>query len=175
MTTNSTPMMSSVQRSSGITIPQRSNSGEAQSLVDIHGNETGDTGLVHRHTHELRRELHRRLVVSNEDELHPLRHLSHDIAESPHIVLIERRIHLIQKTERGWIEVENRKYQRHRGQGLLTTGQQVNGAVLLTGRTRHDGHARREDVIADQFQVGMSPTEQPRKLLLHAGIDLLKG
>src|SRR3569833_2506328 len=100
MATNSTPMMSSVQRSSGITIPQRSNSGEAQSLVDIHGDETRDTGLMHRHTHELRREHHRRLVVSNEDELHPLRHLSHDITETTHKEHNKRRIHLIQKAER---------------------------------------------------------------------------
>src|SRR5262245_51247020 len=119
MTMNSTPMMSSVQRSSGISHtshqlcptshgarkaePPRLRVGRLPSarsqthrLVNIHRDQTRNSRLVHRDTHELRGKLHRRLVVSDEDELHPGGHVPDDIAEPAYVVLIQRRVDLVE-------------------------------------------------------------------------------
>src|SRR5579871_4526428 len=112
--------------------------------------------------------------MRDEDELHSCRHFFNDIAETPDVVLIQRGVDLIQKTEWCRIELENRENQRHGGQRLLTARQQVDGAVFLARGTCHDGNAGRENIFADQLQVRMTAAEQLRKLLLEAGIDSLE-
>ena len=107
--------------------------------------------------------------------MNPCGHVSHDIAESAHVVLVQRCIDLIQQAERRWVEIEYGKYERHGGQSLLAARQQVNGAVLLSWRPGHDGHACRQDVVADELEVGVPTAEQPGKLLLEAGVDALVG
>src|SRR5882757_7008006 len=68
----------------------------AHGFVHVHRHEPGDAGFVHRHADQLRCELHGALVVRDEYELHTARHITHDIAETPDIVLIKRRVNFVQ-------------------------------------------------------------------------------
>src|SRR6185437_7433485 len=129
---------------------------------------------MHGHAEKRGRKLHGRLVVGDEDELHPGRHITHDIAEAADVVLIERRVDLIEQTEGRRVEIEDRENERDGGERLLTTRKQVNAAVLLAGRAGHDGYARIERILADQLEVGVPAAEEPRKPLLEAGVDALE-
>ena len=69
---------------------------------------------------------HGRLVMRNTQELDGLRHFLDDIAEAIDVRVIERRIDLIEQTERRRIQLEDRKDQRNGRQRLFTTGEQMN-------------------------------------------------
>src|SRR5579863_8987403 len=101
---NTTPRMSSVQRNSDIGGTECSDGSEPDRLVDVDGHEARYPGLVHGHAEKLGGKLHGRLVVSDEDELHAARHVAHDIAEATDVVLIERRVDLIEQAERSGIQ-----------------------------------------------------------------------
>ncbi len=76
-------------------------------------------GLVHRHADQLLCELHRRLVVRDEDELHALRHFLDRVAETSDVVVVERCVDLVQQTERRGIQFEDREHERDGRQRLL--------------------------------------------------------
>ena len=48
---------------------------------------------------------------------------SHDVAEAPDVVLVERRVHFVEQAERRRIQVEDREHQRHGGERLLAAGE----------------------------------------------------
>src|SRR5271155_2772607 len=147
----------------------------AHGLVTVDGHQARPPGLVHRDSDQLRSQLHRALVVCDENELHVARHVAHDVAEAADVVLVERCVHLVQQTERGGVQVEYREHQRHGGQSLLAARKLADGAVALSRRTRHDGHAGRRPLLARELEVGMAAAEQAREFLLEACIDLLEG
>jgi hypothetical protein len=66
------------------------------------------------------------------------------------------------------IELEDGEHQGHRGERLLAAGEQVDAAVALARRARHDGDAGLEQVVAGQLQVGVAAAEEPREELLEA-------
>ena len=61
-------------------------------------------------------------------------HVLHDVAEAADVVLVERRVHLVQQAERRRVQIEDREHERHGGERLLAAGQLVDGAVALAGR-----------------------------------------
>ena len=130
---------------------------------------------MHGYTEQLIGHFHGDLVVGDIDELHTRRHLFNHTGITPHVGVIQRRIYLIQHTERRRVELEDREHQRNGRQRLFTTRQQVNGAVLLARRARHDGHAGVEQVIAGQLQIGVTATKDFREQRLQAVVDLVEG
>src|SRR6185369_13882487 len=153
---------------------RRSNGGQPHGLVHVHTDQARHARLVHGHAHQLLCQLHGGLVVGDEDELHAAGHLAHDIAEAAHIVLVQRRVHFVQQTERRGVQVEDGEHQCHGGQRLLAAGELRDRAVALAGWARHDGNAGRQHVLASEFEVGMTTAEQPREFFLQAVVDLLK-
>src|SRR5262245_17813374 len=101
-TISAIPAISSIQRSSLI---YASHGRHAHGLVNVHGHEPRHAGLVHRHPEQLVRELHRRLVVRDEHELHAARHVPNDVAEAPDVVLVERRVDLVEQAEGRRVEL----------------------------------------------------------------------
>ena len=91
---------------------------------------------------------------------------SHDVAEAADVVLVERRVDLVQQAERRGIQLEDREHQRDRGQRLLAARELVDGAVALARRARHDRDAGVEHVFARELQIGMAAAEQLRELVL---------
>src|SRR6478609_6962337 len=71
-TTNKAPStISAVRRSSMIWL----DGGHPDGFVHVHADQARNAGFVHRHAYQLLRELHGRLVVRDEDELHARGHL----------------------------------------------------------------------------------------------------
>ena len=113
--------------------------------------------------------------MCDKDELHLLGHLLDDVAEARDVGVVERRVDLVQQAEGRRIKLEDREHERYRGQRLLPTRQQVNRAVALSWRPRHDGDTRRQQVLPGKLQVGMAAAEEFREETLEAGIDLFVG
>jgi hypothetical protein len=120
-------------------------------------------------------DLHRHLVVTDENELHLLRHRAYQLAEAPDIGIVERGVDLVEHTEGRRVELEDGEHQGYGGQGLLAAREQVDAGVALAGRARHDCHPGFEQILVGQFQIGLSTAEQTRKELLEALIDLIIG
>ena len=73
---------------------------ELRSLFDVYSDYAGDAGFVHGDTEQLVRHFHRNLIMSDENELHGLRHLFNEIGIAPYVRIIEWRINLVEHTER---------------------------------------------------------------------------
>ncbi|MNN75891.1 hypothetical protein D3C81_1922210 [compost metagenome] len=95
---------------------------------------------MHRHTHQLIGHFHGDLVVGDIDELHCLGHLFNQICVASNVSVIQWRVNFIEHAERRRIQLEDRKNQGQCGQGFFATGEQMDGAVLLSWRLRHDRH-----------------------------------
>ena len=104
------------------------------------------------------------------------RHLVHQIAEALDIVVVERRIDLVEHADRRRIGEEHRKDQRHRRQRLLAAGKQRHRLRLLAGRAGEDFEAGLERVFGfDQLQLGRAAAEQMREQPLEMAVDHIEG
>ena len=130
---------------------------------------------MHGDAHQLIAHFHRDLVVGNKNKLHGARHFFHHVGVTLHIGIIERRINLIQQTERCGIQVEDREYQGDRRQRLFPTRQQVDAGITLAGRPRHDADTRIQQILTGHLKVGMTATEEFREQLLELVVDLVEG
>lgn len=95
---------------------------------------------MHGHAHQLIGHFHGDLVVGDIDELHLFRHLLHQSRITSDVGIVQWRIDFVEHAERRRVQLEDGEYQRQRGQRLFPAGQQVDGAVLLARRARHDRH-----------------------------------
>src|ERR1051326_1341974 len=75
----------------------------------FHGDEAGNTELGHGDAVEHVRQLHRALIVRNDDKLRLLRKFFHHADKTAHVGLIQRRVDFIQKTERTGLDHEKGK------------------------------------------------------------------
>ena len=167
--------------------------------VDRH--QLRDARLLHRHAVEPVGELHRALVVRDDDELRPIRHLAHDLVEAVDVRLVERRVDLVEHAERRRLDLEDGEQQRHRGERLLAARQQLDAADLLARRLRHDldrrsracrlssaralrrlrrrGRERQRRVTAaeeareDRLELGVDRVERLAEPLARGPVDLL--
>jgi hypothetical protein len=150
----------------------------AQRFLDIDLDDARDALLLHRDADQLARHLHGDLVVRDEEELRLRRHALDHLAEALGVAVVERRIDLVEHAERRRIELEHREHQGDRGQRLLAAGKQVDGAVLLAGRLRHDLDAGVEDLFAGQDQPGLAAAEELREedaeLAVHVVVGILQ-
>jgi hypothetical protein len=92
-----------------------------------------------------------------------LGHLLHHVAEAPTLASSSGASTSSSMQKGEGLSSEDGEHQGHGGQRLLAAGQQVDGAVALAGRARHDGDAGVEQVLAGQLQVGVAAAEQARE------------
>ena len=51
----------------------------------------------------------------------------------------------------------------------------MNRAVTLAGRLRHDCDPGIQQIVADQFQIGMPPAKKSREFLLETVVNVVEG
>ena len=99
-------------------------------------------------------------------------HLVEQVAEALDVVIVERRVHLVEHADRRRIGEEHREDQRQRGQRLLAAGQQRQRRGLLAGRLGEDLQARFERIVVlDQLQFGGAAAEQLGEQPLEVRVD----
>ena len=104
------------------------------------------------------------------------RHLVHQVAEALDIVVVERRVDLVEHADRRRVGQEHGEDQRHRRQRLLAAGQQRHGLRLLAGRAGEDFEAGFERIVGfDQLQLGRAAAEQMGEQPLELAVDDVEG
>src|SRR5579864_2742803 len=78
----------------------------------IHADTVHGVGLVHR-----------RSIVSDDDELYPSGELGQQVCEALHVGLVQRRIHFVEHTERGRVDFQQPEQERDDRQRALATAQ----------------------------------------------------
>ena len=122
---------------------------------------------MHGHAHQLIGCFHRNLVVGNKDKLYLIRHLFHHRRITTNIGIIQRCIDFVKHTERRWIKSEYGKYHGNCSECFFTAREQLDRGILFTRRSRHQGDAGIEQVVASEFQVGVATTKEFREQLLN--------
>ena len=103
------------------------------------------------------------------------RHLVEQVAEALDVVIVERRVDLVQHADRRRIGEEHREDQRQRGQRLLAAGEQRQRRGLLARRLGQDLEAGFERIVAlDQLQFGGAAAEQLGEQPLEVAVDDLE-
>ena len=125
--------------------------------------ELADAALGHGDAEQAIHARHCDRIMGDSDEtgIGLLPHLLEQVAEALDIVIVERRVDLVQHADRRWIGQEDRENQRHRGQRLLAAGKQGHRGRLLAWRPRHDLKTGFKRVVAlDQLQLGRAAAEE---------------
>src|SRR5438876_8976814 len=151
------PIWRSVMNSGGELLP------DAQRFVDVDRHHARDAGFRHGDPDQLLGELHRDLVVADEEELGLRRHASHQLAEPYGVRVVERRIDLVQQAEGRGIELEEREHQRDGREGLLPAREQMDAGIALARRLRHDLYAGIEDLLAGHDELRFAAAEKGRE------------
>src|SRR4026207_2300856 len=94
-------------------------SGRSSRSVELNRDQLRDAWFLRCHPVQTVRNLHRPAVMRDEDELRPVEHAAQHLHEPSNIGVVERRIDLVEQTERARLVLENRKHQRDRGQRLF--------------------------------------------------------
>ena len=113
-------------------------------------------------------------IVRDDDEagVGRARHLVEQVAEALDIVIVERRVDLVEHADRRRIGEEHGEDQRQCGERLLAAGQKRQRRRFLARRLRHDLQAGFERIFAfDQLQLGIAAAEQFGEQLLEIGVD----
>ena len=108
-------------------------------------------------------------IVGDDDEagIGRARHLVEQVAEALDIVIVERRIDLVEHADRRRIGEEHGEDQRQSRERLLAAGEKRQRHRFLARRLRHDLEAGFERIFAlDQLQLGIAAAEQFDKKLL---------
>ena len=116
-------------------------------------------------------------IVGDDDEARLGRrgHLVHQIAEALDIVVVERRVDLVEHADRRRVGQEHREDQRHRRQRLLAARQQRHGLRLLAGRAGEDFEPGFQRIVGfDQLQFGRAAAEKMREQPLEMAVDRLR-
>ena len=94
-------------------------------------------------------------------------HLVEQVAEALDVVVVERRVDLVEHADRRRVGEEHGEDQRQRGERLLAAGEQRQRRRLLARRLRQDFEAGFERIVAlDQLQFGGAAAEQLGEQLL---------
>ncbi len=122
-------------------------------------------------------DLHRRLLVGDDDQLGDLTQLLEQADEPPQVDVVERGLDLVHHVERRRPGPEDRHQHRHRRQRLLATGQQREPLDLLAGRARLDLDAGGQHVVGVGEQqpalaAGEQRGEHLGELAFHVGVGL---
>src|SRR5512140_197338 len=143
--------------------------------VQFHGDGAGDPVLFHRDPVQDVGQLHRPLVVRDEEVLVPVRHLAHQGVEPVYVGVVQRRIDLVEQAEGRRLDEEDGEDEADGGERLLPAGEAAERERFLAGRLDEDSDARLEEVfLVNQAQRGAPPLEQPGKHLRELRVDLLE-
>src|SRR5512139_2070595 len=104
----------------------------AASGGELDGDGLGDPGLLHGDPVEDVRQLHRPLVVRDEEELVPGGHLADHGVEPVDVGVVQRGVHLVQQAEGGRVDQEDREDEADGGQCALPAGECVEGERFLS-------------------------------------------
>ena len=110
--------------------------------------------------------------MADEQELRFLAHARHQLGIALGIGVVQRRIHLVQQTERRRVELEDRKHQRNGGERFLATRQQVNGLVLLARWLCNHLHTGVQNFVAGDNQARIAATKQLGEHAAEVVVDL---
>ena len=109
-----------------------------RAIPDPLADDGGDAVLPHRDAVEGIRDLHRALLVRDDDELRVGAQVFHDREQAAEVGVVERRLHLVHDVERAGARLEDRHQQRDRRERPLATGEQREPLDLLArGLHRH--------------------------------------
>src|SRR5262249_44207479 len=95
----------------------------SNTLVQLHGNQLRDPGLLHRNAVEAVRDLHGLPAVRNDDELRLAQHASKHVHESADIGIVERRVDFVEQAKRAWLVLEHAEHQGDGGERFLAARQ----------------------------------------------------
>ena len=130
---------------------------------------------MHGHPKQLLSELHGDFIVRDDDELHFLGHPFDQFNKPAHIVVVQRRVHLVKNAEWRGVQLEYGKHQGHGRQGLFAAGQQMDVAVFLAWRPGHDSDAGLQKILLSHLQASVTAAEQQGKVFLQVVVQLVKG
>ena len=104
-----------------------------------------------------------------------LAHFVEQVAEALDIIVVERRVDLVEHADRRGVGEEDGEDQRERGQRLLAAGEQRQRLRLLARRAGDDFEPRLERIVGfDQLQFGRAALEQGREQVLEMRVDDLE-
>src|SRR5215472_17179333 len=122
------------------------------------------------------RDLHRPLLVRDDDQLRTAAQLLEDLEQPLQVGVVQRRLDLVQHVERRRAGLEDGQEEGDRGQRALAAGQQRQPLDLLARRPGFDVDARGEHVVGlGQHQPALAAGEQPREDLLELGRGVGEG
>ena len=113
--------------------------------------------------------------MGDEQELHAIGHVFHQLAESHCVDVVQRRVDLVEQAEWRRVQLEYGEYQRDSRQCLLTAGEQMNAGIAFTGRASHHRDTGAQQIVVGELQIGMPAAEQTRKHDAQTLVDLLEG
>src|SRR5438876_8780315 len=130
-------------------------------LAQSHAHDGGHAGLLHRDAVDRVRGLHGAGVVRDDDELR----LILEFGEQPHVAayvrVVERRVHLVEQTERAGFRQEDREQERHGDERALARREQVNPLGALAARSGVDLDLALEGlVLVREPHVALAAAEQ---------------
>ena len=146
-----------------------------QCLLDVYGNNPRYAFFLHGYADQLLRHFHGQAVVGDVEELGLRRHFFDQVAKTRGVGIVQRSVDFVQKAERSGVEAEQGEHEAHGGEGFFAAGEEVDGAVFLAGRTRHDGHAGGQEVVAYHFEGGLATAEQGGEEGLDFAVDGVEG
>ena len=130
----------------------------------FHPNEPAHSALLHRHAVKHIGFCNRAFVVRHDDELALLNKSVQHAGEAVDVAFIERRIHLVEDTERTRADHVDREQQRDCRHSALASAQQRDALQLFAGWLGADFNAAVEWIILiEQRQIRASAAEQLRK------------
>jgi hypothetical protein len=137
------------------------------------GDALADPLLLHRHAVQHVGDLHRALVVGDDDELAHVQELLDDQAEALVVRLVQGRVDLVEDAERRRLALEDRHEQRDAGHRLLAARELRDGDRLLAGRAgdHFDAGFERVDLSQDGLVGGLAVLGFDLLLLLDLGFE----
>src|SRR5499433_3932951 len=116
------------------------------------------------------RDLHRPLLVRDDDQLRTAAQLLEDLEQPLQVGVVQRRLDLVQHVERRRAGLEDGQQEGDRGQRALAPRQQGQPLDLLARRPGLDVDAGGQHVVGlGQHQAALAAGEQPREDLLELG------
>ena len=105
-----------------------------------------------------------------------LAHLVEEIAEALDIIVVERRVDLVEHADRRGVGEEDGEDQRERGQRLLAAREQRQRLRFLAGRLGDKFEPGFERIVGfDQLKLGLAALEQGLEQVLKVAVDDFEG
>ena len=104
-----------------------------------------------------------------------MRELFQERHEAADVLVIQRRVELVEHAERRRLHRVHGEHQRHRRQRTFAPGEQTDVLQLAAGRLRQDVDAGLQQVPAAQPQLGAAAAEEAAEQVAERARDRLEG